>query len=144
MTLRAFALTAVALTGPFAATAPPAMAQSSIERRPVIRVPPAQAPAPRAPLSQWREKDAPKCISMGSLAGLVISKPNAIDLILRGGQFRRAKLEKGCTATDFYSGFYLKRTRDGRLCEDRDVIHSRAGGACEIEKFKTLLPPKAP
>jgi hypothetical protein len=144
MTPPALALIAVALAASLAIPGAAAQSQSEIKPRPIIRVPPAQAPKPRAPLSQWREKDAPKCIAMGTLAGLVISTPNAIDLILRGRRFMRAKLEKGCAATDFYSGFYLKPTRDGRLCEDRDVIHSRTGGACEIEKFKTLVPPKAP
>ena len=63
-------------------------------------------------------------------------------MVMRGGRVIRARLEKGCPSIDFYSGFYLKPTKDGQLCQDRDTIHSRTGGACEIEKFRTLLPPR--
>jgi hypothetical protein len=52
------------------------------------------------------------------------------------------KLEKSCQAIDFYSGFYVKATKDGQVCEDRDSIHSRSGGECAIGKFKTLVPAK--
>ena len=29
---------------------------------------------------------------------------------------------------------------DGQICEDRDVIRSRMGGACEIDRFRSLEP----
>jgi hypothetical protein len=122
------------------------LAQITISRRTVIRVIPAQAAtaqSPRLPpFKEWKEKDAPKCVTTSSLAGLMISKPDSIDLLLRGGQVMRAKLEKGCSSVDFYSGFYFQPTKDGRICQDRDTIHSRTGGACEIDKFKSLTPPK--
>ncbi len=120
------------------------IAQITISRRSVIRV----TPAPSSPLQRlppaklWKEKDAPECIPTSALAGLMISKPDSIDLLLHSGQLVRAKLEKGCPSIDFYSGFYMKPTKDGRICEDRDTIHSRTGGACEIDKFKALTRPK--
>jgi hypothetical protein len=73
----------------------------------------------------------------------MINKMDAVDILLHGGAFIRARLEKGCASTEFYSGFYITPASDGRLCEDRDVIRSRTGGACEIKKFKSLTPPKA-
>lgn len=119
------------------------MAQMVIERRVVIRVAPhAQRARNQEAFRDWREKSAPNCFQINTLAGIMISKPDSIDMVLRGGQLVRARLEKGCPSIDFYSGFYLKPTRDGRLCEDRDLIHSRTGGACEIDRFKTLVPPK--
>jgi hypothetical protein len=116
------------------------MAQVIIQRRTIIRVPPVYALAPRQPVPlSWKEKGAPKCVTMSTLAGLAITRPDSIDLVLRGGQRIRAKLEKSCPSVDFYSGFYVKPHKDGRICQDRDQIHSRTGGACEIDKFKTLV-----
>ena len=121
----------------------PEVAQMVIERRVVIRVTPHQVrERPRVSFREWREKSAPKCFPINALAGILISKPDSIDMVLRGGQLIRARLERGCPSIDFYSGFYLQPTRDGRLCAHRDMIHSRTGGACEIEKFRTLAPPR--
>lgn len=119
------------------------LAQVTIERRTVIRITPhPEPPRVRPNFREWREKSAPHCFPLGALAGIMISRPDSIDMVLRGGQLVRARLEKGCPSVDFYSGFYVRPTPDGRLCEDRDTIHSRAGGACEIEKFRSLIPPK--
>ncbi len=121
----------------------PELAQVVIERRTFIRITPHHERArTRETFRDWKEKKAPKCIAMGMVGGISISRPDSIDLVLRGNQFIRARLEKGCPSIDFYSGFYLKPTKDGRLCEDRDTIHSRTGGACMIDKFHTLVPPK--
>jgi hypothetical protein len=120
------------------------LAQLIIERRTIIRVPPVFTSSPRPQvIIGWKEKSAPKCVSMAALAGLAITKPDAVDLVLRGGQRVRARLEKSCPSVDFYSGFYVKPNKDGRICEDRDTIHSRTGGACEIDKFKSLVAIKA-
>lgn len=122
---------------------PVLIAQMSIQRQSVVRIAPAPAPRQKLPsLEKWKEKDAPKCFAVGSVAGILITKLDSLDMLLRGGKWVRARLEKGCPSTDFYSGFYMKPSADGRLCEDRDVIHSRAGGACAIRKFKALVPPK--
>ncbi len=119
------------------------LAQVIIERRSVIRITPhVEQPRIRPNFREWREKSAPKCFPLGAFAGIIISKPDSIDMVLRGGQLIRAKLEKGCPSIDFYSGFYVRPTADGRLCEDRDTIHSRTGGACEIDRFRVLAPPR--
>jgi hypothetical protein len=117
------------------------LAQIVIERQTYIRITPARQPQV-VPLDKLKEHGGPKCITASALAGIMIRKPDSIDLLLRGGQMMRAKLEKGCPSVDFYSGFYMKPSRDGRICRGRDMIHSRTGGSCEIEKFKTLLPAK--
>jgi hypothetical protein len=116
------------------------VAQMSITRTAVVRIAPVIA-APPKPI-RWKEKDGPKCVDIGMLAGLAIREVDAIDLTLRGGRNVRAKLEKGCPSAEFYSGFYLQRSRDGLVCAGRDVIHSRVGAACEVTKFKTLKPAK--
>ena len=116
------------------------LAQIQIEQRTIIRVRPVTT-AP-AQTIRWDEKKGPKCVERGSLAGALVSSPDSIDLLLRGGFRVRAKLQKSCPSIDFYSGFYVKPTKDGRICEDRDLIHSRTGGQCEIDNFKMLVPGK--
>ena len=125
---------------PQVSTEPAEVAQMSITRTAVVRIAPVVAAIPK-PI-RWKEKDGPKCVDVGLLAGLAIREEDSIDLALRGGRNVRAKLEKGCPSTEFYSGFYLQRSRDGLVCAGRDVIHSRVGAACEVIKFKTLKPVK--
>ena len=142
-----------ALIGPASAGAPSlplavAIAQSTIaaqiqiQRSTIVRVPPAAPPSQLPRAVRWKEKGAPNCIKWSSLAAAMVSSPTTIDVIVRGGTRYRVKLEKSCQAIDFYSGFYVKATRDGQVCEDRDSIHSRSGGECLIDKFKTLVPDK--
>lgn len=134
MSLSVWSLIAAAAGG----TAPVVVAQIQIEQRAIIRVRPV-APPP-AQTIRWNEKKGPKCVDRSALAGALVSSPDSIDLLLRGGFRLRAKLQKSCPSIDFYSGFYVKPTKDGRICEDRDLIHSRTGGECEIDNFKLLVP----
>lgn len=118
---------------------PERFAQITIRERVIIRVP-TRAPAPPARPIKWKEKKGPRCIVLGTLAAAAVTKPDSVDLIMRGGTRLRARLDRSCPALDFYSGFYIKPTRDGRICADRDTIHARSGGQCEINTFKTLVP----
>ena len=88
----------------------------------------------------WRETKAPKCVAMRSLVGIQAVQRDSIDLITRENQRLRARLNRGCRALDFYSGFYMKASKDGRLCADRDALHARSGAECEVEKFRLLVP----
>jgi hypothetical protein len=117
------------------------LAQIQVQRTEIIRVRPAAPPANRKPM-KWKEKGAPPCVAWSTIAAAMVSSPSTIDIVIRGGTRYRVKLERSCQAIDFYSGFYVKATRDGRVCEDRDSIHSRAGGECVIDTFKTLVPAK--
>jgi hypothetical protein len=116
--------------------APVQFAQVTIQRSTIIRVRPTRSVGPQ----KFKEKGAPNCLPWSNMAAAMISSPTTIDLIVKGGTRYRVKLQKSCQAIDFYSGFYVKATRDGRVCEDRDMIHSRSGGECGISKFKTLVP----
>ena len=123
--------------------APILLAQLQIEQRTIVRVRPVAATAPlSAKPIKWEEKKGPDCILMNGLAGALVSSPTSIDIFMRGGLRLRAKLGKSCPSIDFYSGFYVRPTKDGRICEDRDMIHSRSGGECKIDDFKTLVPAK--
>ena len=111
-------------------------AQLSIRQSVIIRVPTRATPAP----IEWKESKGPKCLSLATIAGAVVSDDDSVDLIFRGGGRIRAQLQDECPALDYYNGFYLRPTKDKRICAGRDSIHSRSGGECEIRRFRTLTP----
>lgn len=117
-------------------SSPALIAQLTIEQALIIRVP---RHAPPKPL-RWKSKRGPKCVPMAAIAGAAVVADDAIDLVLRGGQRLRAHFSSRCPALDYYSGFYILPTDDGMICADRDVIRTRAGGQCEIERFRRLVP----
>lgn len=88
----------------------------------------------------WKEKKAPKCVAMRNILGMQAVQRDSIDLITRQKQRLRAQLNRGCRALDFYAGFYMQGSKDGKLCEDRDQIHARTGARCEIDKFRLMVP----
>ncbi len=129
----------LALVAPAAAMGQVEVAQLTIRERIVIRVPRMPVQPVAAPIA-WSEKKGPKCLPIASMAGALISSPTQVDLVLKGGQRVRAKLDGDCTPLDFYSGFYIRPTRDGQVCADRDAIRVRSGASCPIDTFKKLVP----
>jgi hypothetical protein len=126
--------------------------QMVIEQQLIIRVPArrsqlndfAAGPAPSRRATElpivWKEKKAPKCVSMRNILGMQAVQRDSIDIITRQKQRLRAQLNRGCRALDFYAGFYMQGSKDGQLCEDRDQIHARTGAKCEIDKFRLMVP----
>ena len=98
--------------------------------------PAGQPPPPPA----YKDHKGPKCIDAATIGGAAITTPDSVDFILKGGKRVRAILEDQCPALDYYSGFYFRAPADGKLCADRDSIHTRSGGDCQIDKFRTLTP----
>ncbi|HEX2763174.1 MAG TPA: hypothetical protein VHM92_04925 [Allosphingosinicella sp.] len=90
------------------------------------------------PNVDWKEGKGPKCVPARGIAGAALASRESVDLILRDGSRVRAKLESSCPALDYYYGFYISPNPDGLICEDRDIIRSRVGGACEIDRFRSL------
>ncbi|HEY0621807.1 hypothetical protein [Sphingomonas sp.] len=129
-----------------AATGTARLAQVRIQQHFVIRVPRpdsvrrVSAPAAPLPPIAWVEKDSDKCVKIQSLAGATITRPDSVDLFLSGGKRVRARLGNECPALDFYTGFYVKPTKDGMVCAKRDAFRSRSGGECRIKAFRTLVP----
>ena len=109
---------------------------TTIEERLIIRVP--VAPRPHLRL-RWDEKKGPKCIPATAIARAFLSGPDSVDFILRNRQLVRARLDSDCDGLDFYGQLYLL-PNDGRICARRDMIRSRVGGSCRIEKFRSLVP----
>jgi hypothetical protein len=124
---------------------PPRAQQGTVtvrHRQIIIRVPSGVrevAPA-GASLIKWRESRGPDCIAATRLIGATLLSQNSVDLILRDNSRVRARLQRRCPALDYYRGFYINATEDGRICADRDSIRSRAGGECQIDQFRSLSP----
>ena len=114
--------------------------QIVIQERLMIRITPAvrAASASSATPARWKEKKGPKCLAMRSIAGAALVGQNSVDLILRDRSRIRAQLENRCPALDYYHGFYVTPTADGQICADRDMIRSRMGGECGIDRFRAL------
>ncbi len=114
--------------------------QMTIQQRVIIRVPAmVPPPAPPRPI-KWKERKGPKCIPLNLLAGAAITQNDSVDLFLHGGTRLRAVLDDDCPALDYYSGFYIRPTTDGQICQKRDMLHTRSGGQCRVERFRTLVP----
>lgn len=124
--------------------APTLLAQLTIRERIIVRVPRVEAPMPlgRSAMAtpiRWKEKKGPKCIAVNELAGAIVNKPGVVDLVLTGGRRVRAKIDGDCKPLDFYGGFYLRPSPDGKVCADRDGLRMRSGATCEIDVFRTLV-----
>ncbi|MEO7178710.1 MAG: hypothetical protein ABIW83_07690 [Allosphingosinicella sp.] len=129
----------IGLAGAAPAAAPPARpaqyGQTVVREQVIVRfrhIPPTRI--------EWKEGKGPKCVPARAIAAAVLVGKSSVDLILRNRQRVRAKLESSCPALDYYYGFYITPNADGMVCEDRDNIRSRMGGACEIDRFRGLEP----
>ena len=114
---------------------PAQFGQTVVREQVIIRF--RQTPPTRV---DWKEGKGPRCIPARAIAGATLVGKSSVDLIMRTRQRVRAKLQSSCPALDYYYGFYITPNPDGMICEDRDDIRSRMGGACGIERFRSLEP----
>ncbi len=124
------------------------LAQVSITQRVIVRVSPSTPDArarmlanlPRRPAqSVFEEVPHEDCVEIEDIAGVTSTQDNRLLLFMRNRDVLAAQLERGCTARAFYSGFYVERSEDGRLCIARDELQSRAGASCMIEGLTELV-----
>lgn len=122
--------------------------QVRIEGRVIIRISPTPPNArtrmlsdlPRRPLrSSYEEVDHDDCVPVANIVGVQPTADNRLLLFTRDRTILAATLERSCSAQAFYSGFYVERNDDGRLCVERDEIQSRAGASCEVAGFTRLV-----
>lgn len=132
--------------------APRAVAQVRIEQRIIIRVPrqslsrsslmpappPRRAPQPEPP--KFERRKVGKCLAMRDVTGVRVINDDMLVLFTRDQRMIEAQLERSCRAREFYQGFYMDRSADGRLCVDRDLLQARSGSKCEVEKLRQLVP----
>lgn len=88
---------------------------------------------------EWIAVEGPKCINARAIRRAFLSGSDSVDLVTVRRRLIRAELSRDCPALDFYGSFYLK-PQDQRICVKRDVIRSRMGGSCPIERFRLLIP----
>lgn len=131
---------------------PRAVAQVRIEQRIIIRVPrqslsrsslmpappPRRAPQPEPP--KFERRKVGKCLAMRDVTGVRVINDDMLVLFTRDQRMIEAQLERSCRAREFYQGFYMDRSDDGRLCVDRDLLQARSGSKCEVEKLRQLVP----
>ncbi|SMQ57901.1 hypothetical protein SAMN06297468_0075 [Altererythrobacter xiamenensis] len=125
----------------------PVQNQVRIEQRVIVRISPRRnvsrqslaADASQVRSQRYEERKMDKCIPVERIAGVQTGSGNRLLLFLRDRRIVTASLEKSCRARDFYSGFYLERNEDGKLCADRDKLQSRSGANCEIDRLRQLV-----
>lgn len=122
--------------------------QVRIEQRVVVRIAPRASAArkdllaelPQRELSaRFEERGKEKCVPLQGIAAVQTGSGNRLVLFLRDQRMISVNLEKSCRARDFYSGFYVEKSKDGRLCVERDRLQSRTGGSCEVETMRELV-----
>ncbi|WP_442681243.1 hypothetical protein ACSBM8_08780 [Sphingomonas sp. ASY06-1R] len=113
------------------------LAQLSFRSRVVVRVQTSSLSV--VPAAALREKKGPRCVQIEDILAAGVLARTSVDLVLRGGYRMRARFAASCPGLDYYSGFYLVPSADGKICADRDAIRDRAGGECAIDKFRKLI-----
>lgn len=121
--------------------------QVRIERRIILRISPVSgaareslaADAPRAqPNMRVVERAMGKCVESANIGG-VADRGDRLLMFMRDRRTIAAKLEKGCSPRDFYRGFYMERSDDGKVCVQRDRLLSRSGAKCQVARFSELV-----
>lgn len=133
---------------------PKSSQQVRIERRVILRISPARAPGPARrnltaetprdaqPRNRVVERKADKCLDSADIRG-VSDRGDGLLMLMQDRTMMVARLEKGCSPRDFYRGFYVERSDDGKICVNRDRIMSRSGAKCQIERFSELVVERA-
>ncbi|MCX7676293.1 MAG: hypothetical protein N2Z59_02835 [Alteraurantiacibacter sp.] len=128
---------------------PAPMGQVRIRQRVIVRISPGDDEA-RARLSALqarsvnrttlREVPHDNCVRVENIVGVQPSGDNRLLLFMENRNVLAATLDRSCSAEAFYSGFYVERAEDGRLCVRRDLLQSRAGASCAVEQWRRLVP----
>jgi hypothetical protein len=122
--------------------------QVRIEQRMTIRVSPRPSPVRQNMLMdlpgrevgpRFVERKMGKCLKVSGIAGVQPDGGSRLLLFMRDQRIVSAELERACRSRDFYSGFYLSRSSDGRLCVDRDTLLSRSGANCKLTRIRQLV-----
>ena len=119
----------------FSAAQPDQVRTLVVQQEVIVRVPVRPLSIPGA--AGWSEHKGPKCLATTQLRGATLSGREHVDVLRHDRRRLRAELSADCPALDFYNGFYL-RPEEGRICAQRDSIHSRMGSSCLIERFRRL------
>ena len=119
---------------------PPPVRRVIVRGQLIVRVPVRARQSQVTPQS-FTLRDGPQCLPSRAISGALISGKRSVDFVLQDRRRLRVEMENDCSGLDFYGGFYLQPS-DDQLCADRDIIRTRMGGSCRIEKFHLLEPRK--
>ncbi|GMM93023.1 hypothetical protein [Qipengyuania sp. MTN3-11] len=121
--------------------------QVRIEQRVILRISP--RPGARQDMaaalqstrgrSRLVERSFGECLPVAQIAAVQVQRGNRLLLHLRDRRLLSAELEKACSAQNYYSGFYLERNDDGRLCVDRDRLQARNGTKCSVSSLRQIV-----
>ena len=122
--------------------------QFRVEQRVIIRISPQRRSEggslfmrpPTTPLNRrYEEREMDNCVAVSGIGGVQTGSGTRLLLYLRDRRIVSVNLEKSCRARDFYSGFYVERNKDGKLCVARDKLQSRTGAKCEVSRMRQLV-----
>lgn len=128
---------------------PPVWRQVRIEQHSSIRITPGTAAMPPAMVEELEQEERVehlgqrkfgKCLGINTIAAVQSGDGDELLLFLHDQRIISVKLEKRCSARDFYSGFYIIRHADGAMCTGRDILQSRSGANCKIRRLMELVP----
>jgi hypothetical protein len=124
---------------------PQTQGQIRIEQRVIVRIAPRSVSTRRNLLAQlpvrarnYEEIQARSCVPVSQISAVETGSGNRLLLFTRDTGILSVRLEKACRARDFYSGFYVERNTDGKLCADRDTLQSRNGARCNISSMMQM------
>ena len=125
----------------------PSANQVRIEQRVILRVSPRPGAArqnlaatlPTRGRTRLAERSFGECLAVGDIAAVQAQQGQRLLLYLRDRRLIAADLEKACSAQNYYSGFYLERSDDGRLCVDRDRLQARNGTKCSVSSLRQIV-----
>lgn len=125
-----------------------AFGQITLRQRVYIRISPRRGNARRNMLAQarpvtqparYKEGKANDCVSVDRIADVQTGSGNRLLLFMHDADIMSVNLEKACRAKDFYAGFYVEKSKDGKLCVKRDRLQSRNGARCSIQRMAQLV-----
>ena len=128
---------------------PPVVHQVRIEQHIIIRVVPHPSRERQELMRIERQDTGPpryversmnRCIHIADISGVQPDGDTRLLLFMRDRRLISADLERGCSARDFYSGFYIAHNKDGKLCVGRDKLLARSGMRCAVSAVHLLVP----
>ncbi len=90
--------------------------------------------------AKLEERKIGKCIAMDNLVGFTPGPSDSLEFFTKDRKLIRAYLADNCKAKEFYAGAYIEKSKDGKLCQKRDIIHARYGAECALDRFRQLVP----
>lgn len=127
---------------------PDSAQQVRIEQRMTIRITPRSDNSQRSMFSdlpnqaigpRFVERKIGECVKVSRISGVQSDIGNRLLLFMSDQRIISAMLERACRSRDFYSGFYLAKSEDGKLCVARDTLQSRSGANCKITRIRELV-----